>query len=50
MILSFETSLVLFILKMVNTRGDQTQALIEAKLEIKFKELQLCLIDEVNKN
>ena len=34
---------------MVNTRGDKIQALIESKLEIKFKELDLSLIEEVKK-
>ena len=34
---------------MVNTRSDEIQALIENKLEIKFKELQLSLIEEVKK-
>ena len=34
---------------MVYTRSDKTQALIESKLEIKFKELQLSLIEEVQK-
>ena len=32
---------------MVNTRSDGIQALIESKLEIRFKELQLSLIEEV---
>ena len=35
---------------MVNTRSDEIETLIESKLEIKFKELQLSLIDEVKKN
>ena len=35
---------------MVNTCSDEIQALIESKLEIKFKELQLSLIQDVNKN
>ena len=35
---------------MVTTRSDEIQALIESKLEIKFKELQLSLIQDVNKN
>ena len=34
---------------MVNTRSDEIQALIESKLEIKFKKLQLSLIEEVKK-
>ena len=34
---------------MVNTRGDKIQALIESKLEIQFKELDLSLIEEVKK-
>ena len=32
---------------MVNTRSDEIQALIESKLEIKFDEVQLSLIEEV---
>ena len=32
---------------MVNTRSDEIQALIENKLEIKFEEVQLSLIEEV---
>ena len=32
---------------MVNTRSDEIQALIESKLEIKFEEVQLSLIEEV---
>ena len=35
---------------MVNTRSDEIQALRQSKLEIKFKELQLNLIEEVKKN
>ena len=35
---------------MANTRSDEIQALIESNLGIKFKELQLSLIDEVEKN
>ena len=35
---------------MINTRIDEIQPLIESKLEIKFKELQLSLIEEVKKN
>ena len=34
---------------MVNTRSGEIQALIESKLEIKFKKLQLSLIEEVKK-
>ena len=34
---------------MVNTRSDEIETLIESKLEIKFKELQLSLIEEVKK-
>ena len=40
---------ILFILKIVNTRSDEIQALIESKLEVKFKELQLGLMEEVKK-
>ena len=32
---------------MVNTRSDEIQALIESKLEIKFEEVQLSLIEKV---
>ena len=32
---------------MVNTCSDEIQALIESKLEIKFEEVQLSLIEEV---
>ena len=32
---------------MVNTRSDEIQTLIESKLEIKFEEVQLSLIEEV---
>ena len=32
---------------MVNIRSDKIQALIESNLEVKFKELQLSLIEEV---
>ena len=35
---------------MVATRSDEIQALIESKLKIKFKELQLSLIEEIKKN
>ena len=35
---------------MINTRIGEIQALIESKLEIKFKDLQLSLIEEVKKN
>ena len=35
---------------MVNTRSDEIQALIESKLEIKFKELQISQIEEVKQN
>ena len=41
---------MLFILKMVNTCSDEIQTLIETKLKIKFKELQLNLTEEVKKN
>ena len=34
---------------MVNTRSGEIQGLIESKLEIKFKKLQLSLIEEVKK-
>ena len=34
---------------MVNTCSDEIQALIESKLEIKFKDLQLSLTEEVKK-
>ena len=34
---------------MVNTRSDDIQVLIESKLQIKFKELQLSLIEVVKK-
>ena len=35
---------------MVNTGSDEIQTLIESKLEIKFKELQLSLTEKVEKN
>ena len=43
------TYFILFILKIVNTRSDEIQALIKSKWEIKFVELQLSLIEEVKK-
>ena len=38
------------IAKIVNTRSDEIQTLIESKLGIRFKELQLSLTEKVKKN